>query len=103
MQDLIQLAAALLLMTATIYLTHRRTYARSYAAGVAAGKAERAQLAYHQGHEDGLYEGRLKERMEIETRDRKQYEQGYADAVQAMLNETYAAMHADATAKSLSA
>ena len=97
MDAVIQFGAALALLTGVIYLTRRRAYADGYTQGHTAGRSESAQLSYHRGHEDGLYEGRLKERMEIATANRKQYEQGWADALSAVEDEVRVTMAGEAT------
>jgi flagellar biosynthesis/type III secretory pathway protein FliH len=50
---------------------------RHYAAGLAAGKAESSRLAYAQGHEDGLVEGRAQAGRENTISAEKRYNEGY--------------------------
>lgn len=92
MDTLIQLTAALLVTSGLALLSRHWGYTRGYQHGLEDGRKETAQLSYHQGHEEGLYEGRLKERMEIATSGRKQYEQGYNDALAAVAGMNYTAM-----------
>lgn len=99
MAFVIQFAAALALLTAVVYLTRRHAYAQGYTNGHAAGQAETQQLSYHEGYTTGVWEGRLKAKLEAETTIQKaqlSYEQGWADACEAVECETYQAM-AEAT------
>lgn len=48
-----------------------------YAAGLAAGKAESSRLAYTQGHEDGLIEGRAQAGRANLITYNKAYDEGY--------------------------
>lgn len=62
---------------------------RQYAAGHAAGKAESSRMAYCQGHEDGLAEGRAQagreQAISAEKRYNEGYDQGYADGQMVVL------------------
>lgn len=114
MVNILQLAASLVICTG-LYLLHRRVCIRAYAQGLDTGRQQghitglgeaeqhNYQAGYAQGHEDGLIDGRAKARAESDIASHKSYEQGYADAVQEMLNETYAAMRAQSVHESMSA
>lgn len=106
MEFVIQFGLALLLLAAVAYLTRRRAYADGDRAGYARGRAEQQQLSYHEGYTTGVYEGRLKAKLEAETTIQKAqltYEQGWADALHAVECETYAAMAESNTTIRLSA
>ena len=92
MQIVTQLAAALLVTSGLALLSYHYGYLRGAQHGLEDGRKEKAQMQYHQGHEDGLYEGRLKERMEIATSNRKVYEQGFSDALATVAGMNYTAM-----------
>lgn len=66
--------------------TRQQERDRQYAAGLAAGKLESSRLAYVQGHEDGLVEGRAQagraQTISAETRYNKGYDQGYDQGYQ---------------------
>jgi hypothetical protein len=80
----LQLISALVICATLAYLSYRRGAVCGYARGLAAGKRESAGLARQQGYSDGVYEGRLKERLELDTfraKATRTYEQGYEDAL----------------------
>lgn len=92
---LIQLAATLAICASLAYLSHRRGFTVGFLDGLTTGRAEKQQLEYHKGHEDGLYEGRLRTKLEAETTIRKaqlSYEQGWNDCRAAIAGETHTAL-----------
>lgn len=99
MAIVIQLGAALTLLLTVTYLAHRRGYTTGFLDGLADGRAETQQLKYAEGYSTGTWEGRLKERAEIATSNRKVYEQGYNDALAAVAGMNYTAMLDEATTK----
>lgn len=64
-----------------------------YAAGLAAGKSESSRLAYVQGHEDGLVEGRAQAgRVDLIKYNKaydEGYEQGQSDLLSALTNQAH--------------
>lgn len=64
-----------------LYRAARKTlqnwYDQGYIAGRAAGQKEGSRLAYAQGHEDGLVEGRAQAGRELTISAEKAYSRGY--------------------------
>ena len=103
---LIQLGAALLITGLLAFLARYHGYSAGYRHGLDDGRGESVGLARQQAHEEGLYEGRLKERLEWETKEykaRRDYDTGYADCLEDMQRLNNQAMVADGQTTQLSA